>query len=281
MAEYQDIRTDMGWSTSDRITVRGHDLPTEIIGRLNLGDMAFLELTGRIPSSAESEVFNAIAVTLVEHGITPSALAARLTFLGAPEAMQAAVGAGLCGLGTVFMGSTRDAAAMLLAELPADPAADLNACAARVVATLHAGGKAVPGIGHPVHKPVDPRTRRLFDVAASNGFAGRYVQLMVAIAAEAERVHRRSLPVNATGAIGAICCELGFTANMCHGIAVMARAIGLVGHCVEEAASPMARAVWLQIEEQATRHARAPASETTDALGVARSNCNESKERRR
>ncbi|MBW8719148.1 MAG: citryl-CoA lyase, partial [Variovorax paradoxus] len=75
----KSLHTELGHSTPDRITVRGRDLPSEILGHLNLGDMAFLELTGRIPKPQESVTFNAIGVTLVEHGITPSALAARLT----------------------------------------------------------------------------------------------------------------------------------------------------------------------------------------------------------
>ena len=62
----QPINSDLGWSTADRITVRGLDLPNEIMGHLNLGDMAFLELTGRKPTREESKLFNAIAVTLVE-----------------------------------------------------------------------------------------------------------------------------------------------------------------------------------------------------------------------
>ena len=82
------IRSELGWSTRERIVVRGKDLPGEILGHLNLGDMAFLELMGRVPNARESKLFNAMVVTLVEHGITPSALAARLTYLGAPEAMQ-------------------------------------------------------------------------------------------------------------------------------------------------------------------------------------------------
>src|SRR5437879_11638700 len=101
------IRSDLAWSSADRIVVRGMDLPGEILGKLNLGDMAFLELTGRTPEPRESKLFNAMVVTLVEHGLTPSALAARLTYLGAPEAMQAAVAAGLCGLGSVDRKSTR------------------------------------------------------------------------------------------------------------------------------------------------------------------------------
>ena len=107
------IRSDLAWSTVDRIVVRGKDLPKEILGHLNLGDMAFLEITGRVPNANESKIFNAMVVTLVEHGVTPSALAARMTYVGAPEAMQAAVAAGLCGLGSVFVGSMEGCAKLL------------------------------------------------------------------------------------------------------------------------------------------------------------------------
>jgi len=254
------MRTDMGWSTVDKITVRGLDLPSQILGKLNLGDVAFLELTGRLPSERESVVFNAIAVTLVEHGITPSAIATRMTYLGAPEAMQAAVAAGLCGLGTVFVGSTQSAARILQTSLPkTGEKRDLAAIARAVVGDYRARKATIPGIGHPIHKPIDPRTPRLFAIAEENGFSGDYVKLMVLIAKEAENVSGRSLPVNATGAIAALACELGLTPEMCQGIAVFSRAIGLVGHIVEEAKMPMAAKIWHQIEAQATRHVRSDA----------------------
>ncbi|MDO9482545.1 MAG: citryl-CoA lyase, partial [Hydrogenophaga sp.] len=62
------IRSDIAWSTPDRIEVHGKSLPDEILGHLNLGDMAYLQIVGRMPTPQESNVFNAIAVTLVEHG---------------------------------------------------------------------------------------------------------------------------------------------------------------------------------------------------------------------
>ena len=232
------IRSDLGWSTPDRIVVRGRDLPGEILGVLNLGDMAFFELTGRVPDAKESRLFNAMAVTLVEHGVTPSALAARLTYLGAPEAMQAAVAAGLCGLGSVFVGSMEGAAKLLSEAVKEKRNAD----------TIVAENKRIPGLGHPLHKPVDPRSVRLFEIARDTGHYGKYCDLMEELA------RLKKLTLNATGAIGALACELGLDWRAVRGIGVMARAVGLVGHLLEESRQPMAEAVWHQVEEQASQH---------------------------
>ena len=233
------IRSELGWSTADRIVVRGKDLPGEILGHLNLGDMAFLELVGRVPEARESRLFNAMVVTLVEHGVTPSALVARLTYLGAPEAMQAAVAGGLLGLGSVFVGSM-EGVAKLCSEAFAAGEPDIAALLARY--------KRVPGLGHPLHKPVDPRTARLFEIARETGFYGRYCRLMEGIARE------KKLALNATGAIGALACELGLDWRCVRGLGVMARAIGLVGHILEEANNPMAEEIWHRVDEEASQH---------------------------
>ena len=238
MTREREIRTDIGWSDASRINVFGHDFPNEILGRLNLGDMGFLELTGRIPNANESRMFNAMVVTLVEHGLTPSALAARLTYLGAPEAMQAAVAAGLCGLGSVFVGST-EGCAKLLSEAVAR-----GDDAKKIVAE----NKRIPGLGHPLHKPVDPRTVRLFEIARETGYYGKYCRLIEEVA------KLKNITLNATGAIGALACELGFDWKVCRGLGVMARAVGLVGHLLEESQQPIAEEIWLRIDEEASAH---------------------------
>jgi citrate synthase len=236
------IRSDLAWSTVDRIVVRGRDLPKEILGHLNLGDMAFLEITGRVPEANESKIFNAMVVTLVEHGVTPSALAARMTYVGAPEAMQAAVAAGLCGLGSVFVGSM-EGCAKLLTE-------SKDKTAEQIVAE----NKRIPGLGHPLHKPVDPRSVRLFEIARETGHYGVYCKLIE----EVSRLKR--LTLNATGAIGALACELKLDWRAVRGLGVIARAVGLVGHILEEATQPMALELWQRTEEEASRHAKPGAS---------------------
>ncbi len=251
------IRSDIAWSTPDRITIRGKDLPNEILGHMNLGDFAYFQLTGKSATPEQSKVFNAILITLVEHGMTPSAIAARMTYAGAPESLQAAVAAGLCGLGTVFVGSTEGAARMLYEALPqGTKGADLDAIAKSTVASYRGAKRIIPGVGHPIHKPIDPRTPRLFELAAQNGMAGDYVKLMQMICAEAERATGKSMPINATGAIGALCCEFGFPWKIVRGFGVMARAIGLVGHILEESERPMAVEIWHRVEDEASAHAR-------------------------
>ena len=250
------LRSEMGWSTPDRIVVRGLDL-ADLIGNVSLGDFAFLELKGRLPSAEESKVFNAITITLVEHGMTPSTIAARLTHLGAPEALQGAVAAGLLGMGDRFGGPAEEVARMLQESLrDVGEDADLLTLAEGIVARQREAKRAVPGLGHPIHKPIDPRTPRLFEVAAANGFSGRYVELIQVVAEEATRSFGRELTVNATGAIGAIASELGFPWQICRGLAVMARAIGLVAHLQEEQSDPLATEIWARVEEETSEHRR-------------------------
>lgn len=258
------LRSDIAWSTPEAIGVHGYDLCNDLMGEVNFGDMAFLEVTGQLPNAKESRLFNAILVTLVEHGIVPSTLAARMTYAGAPEAMQAAVAAGLLGLGSVFVGSTEGAARMLAAALPfsADGKAEavsdarLLELAEAIVREHREQKKIVPGLGHPTHKPVDPRSVRLFAIARQTGFCGQHVALMEKVAEVASAAYGKALPVNATGAIGALCCELGLPWKVSRGLGVMARAVGLVGHVLEEERQPLAMPLWHQTEEEACAHAR-------------------------
>jgi citrate synthase len=257
MRKPREVRSDIAWATPTKIVVHNLDLCKDIIGRLDLGQMAFLEIFGKLPEERELRMFNAMMVILVEHGITPSSLATRMTVCGAPEAVQAAIAAGLLSLGSVFVGSIDNAARMLqeaLAEAPAD--ADLDAVAVAIVKEYRARREIIPGIGHPFHKPIDPRTPALFKVADETGFNGRYITLMNKIGAEAVRAAKRDLPVNVTGAMAAVASEFGLNWRICRGLVVAARAIGLVGHVMEEMRQPMADEIYFRMEEEAAAHLR-------------------------
>jgi len=255
--QQKPMRSSIAWSDAESITIRGKSLTDDILGHFNLGDMAFLQITGRTPTPEESAVFNAILVTLVEHGLTPSSMAARLTYAGAPEAMQAAVAAGLCGMGTVFVGSMEGAARVLSQALPLEaPDTDLGALAERIAREHAERREKIPGLGHPIHKPIDPRTPRLFQIAAENGFSGRYIALMKELETAAERVSGKARPINATGAIGAICCELGMPWQIVRGFGVISRCVGLVGHILEEQTDPIAMEMWLRVEEETSTDMR-------------------------
>ena len=244
------LRSDMGWSTRDRIVVRGQDLVNELLGKASLGDVAFLELKGRLPTAKESVVFNAVVVALVEHGMTPSAIASRMTYLGAPESLQGAVAAGLLGLGDRYGGSVEGVARMLQEAIETDGGAR------SIVEDRRRRKEPVPGLGHPIHKPIDPRVPKLFEIAAAGGLSGRYVSLMEEVAREASSAYKRDLPVNATGAIGAILSELEMPWRVTRGVAVMARAIGLVAHLQEELAEPLAHEIWMRVEDETSEHNR-------------------------
>jgi citrate synthase len=256
MRQHKPFRSEMGFSTPDRIVVRGLDLVEDVIGKVPLGDVAWLEITGALPTPQQSVVFNALMVTLVEHGMTPNAIAARLTYLGAPEALNAAVAAGLCGVGSTFAGTAENSARVMQEALKGAEKPDLARIASDIVRTFRASRTPIPGLGHPVHKPIDPRSPRLFEVAKQNGHYGNYCELIQLIAAEAERVSGKVLPVNATGAIGAIASELGLDWRICRGIAVMARAIGLVGHIAEEIRAPLAREIWERVDDEVSEELR-------------------------
>jgi citrate synthase len=250
-----EIRSDIAWATPTKVVIHGLDLCEEIVGKLDFGQMAFLQLFARLPDERELRMFNAIMVILVEHGVTPSSLATRMTYAGAPESVQAAVAAGLLGLGSVFVGSLDNAARLLQESLP-DPrhVPDVDALACRIVDDYRARKEILPGIGHPFHKPIDPRAPALFRVAQETGYDGPYIRLMNAIGKEAERRLERALPVNVTGAMAAVASEMRIPWRICRGLAVAARSVGLVGHILEEMRQPMANTLYLRTEHEASAH---------------------------
>jgi citrate synthase len=261
-------RTWIGGATRDEIHVAGRDLPSEIMGKLTLTELAYLLVTKREPTPQQTALLDAVLVSLADHGLTPSALAARLTYTGAPEAIQGAVAAGLLGAGSVFLGPAGDTAQFLfdaLHDVYGTPRTDvgewanandatLRTIAERAVDARRAAGARVPGLGHPVHKEVDPRTPRLYAIAEANGLLGPHLRLLAHVAAVNEDRSGKHLPVNGAGAGGAALVDLGLPPTSARGVVLIARTAGLVAHLVEEAEQPVGMPLWLEVEERASEH---------------------------
>jgi citrate synthase len=241
------LRSGIGRSTPDAITVRGRDLATELMGKVTFTELAFFLTAGRMPSPGETRLFDAALVALADHGLTPSVLAARLTWTGATESLQGAVAAGLLGAGNVFLGVVEDTAHFLAAILadPDDGAVE-RAVAAEVVA-----GRRIPGLGHPVHKVEDPRTPRLYAIAGEAGIPLPHLSALRAVAAAHAAATGRALPINGAGVAGAAFADLGFPPAIVRGFALLARTAGLVAHLAEEMEHPIGRHLWLDVEDRA------------------------------
>lgn len=233
--------TSLCTSSADDILVRGRSLPRELIGQRSFTEMVWLLITGDEPTAAQTAVLDGCLVTLMEHGLTPTAVSTRLTYTSAPEAMQGAVAAGLLSVGSLFVG-TMEGCAELLQQVVA--AEDPEAEAARIVADARAARRKLPGFGHPVHRPVDPRTVALLELAERHGLRGDHCAALEALAAAIPGAIGRELPPNATGAIAAVLCDAGLPAEILRGVALISRCAGLVGHVREEQQRPAMNALW-------------------------------------
>ncbi|MDG4668112.1 citryl-CoA lyase [Mycobacterium sp. 236(2023)] len=249
------MRTRIATTRADDILIRGRNLAKDLMGEVGYTDMLVLTALGRLPSTAEKRIVEAIAVSVMDHGLTPSSLAARLTFLGAPESFQAAVAAGLLGAGNTFLGGMTGVTTLLRAS-----AADLDEAASNsevaqaaddLVTSRLMDGRKIPGLGHNVHTGSDPRVDRMRAIVRAEGYYELHWRLLDALPDAFARQKHRTLPLNNAGAIGASIAALGFPAEMGRGIALAARAGGLIAHLLEEQTEPIAKQVWEHVLNEA------------------------------
>lgn len=238
------IATGIARHDLHHIWVRDYDLTAELMGSISFTEMIFLMIGGRLPAPEDRMLLDAVLNSLVEHGLTPSAVVSRLTYAIAPEAIQGAVAAGLLGAGSLLLGSMEECG-MLLTRIDAAAADgdDAAATAEEIAREYRSDGRRIPGVGHSIHADGDPRAARLFEIAEVCGRRNRHVDAMYALARAAEQVSGRQLPINATGAIAAILLELGIPWRLHRGFALISRTVGLIAHIDEEAQAPITPAI--------------------------------------
>lgn len=228
---------------ADAIKVRDRDLANELIGRMSFTKYLYLQATGREATRTQAAIVDAVLVTIMEHGLVPSAIVTRLTYYGAPESFQGAVAAGLLGVGDRYAGTAGECGAILerLVALPDDDRLEGAIKEVRAYREIH---RPVPGFGHPIHSEHDPRVPRLLDVARESGAAGDFIGAMKLLEKALHKVTGKELVTNISAAIAAVLGEAGIPASLMRGIVLTARCAGLVGHLHEEMQNPAAHALW-------------------------------------
>ena len=216
----------------DRVEVRGRDLTGELMGRLSFTEYFHLLLTGDEPTEDQRFFLDLLLVAIAEHGMMPTNVAARMTLAADPGSRQGAVAAGILGCGPVLLG-TSEACAQLLEEAHAggDPE--------ELVRAIQAAGKRVPGFGHPVHRPLDPRAERILELADERGVSGDYVALARTFRDAVANVWEKPLTMNVSMPIAAVMLDLGFPSSTVKAVPLLARTASLLAHLAEERREPI------------------------------------------
>ena len=225
---------------------RDANLVEDLMGKKTFTEVMLMQILNRAPRGVDLRITDAVLIVLMEHGLTPSAIATRLIYMSAPENLQGAVSAGLLAVGSSFVG-TMENCSRLLDRISAAEDADAEALE---IARHYKGLKTpVPGFGHHLHKPVDPRAYKLLEMGrAETELSGDKIRALETLSRAVDTVAGRAITINATGAVAALLAEIGVPTGVMRGFAVISRAAGLVAHIVEEQQSPSGRFIWDTIE---------------------------------
>lgn len=223
----------------ERVEVRGRDLASDLMGSVGFSEYFHLLLTGREPTEDERFFLDLVLVSIAEHGLMPSNVAARMTLAADPGSLHGAVAAGILGAGPVVLGTAGECARML-AEAQARVAAGATPeqAAADVARALHASGGKAPGFGHPVHRPVDPRAERILELADARGVSGRHVLLARRLHEAVAQAWEKPLPMNVALPIAAVLLDLDYSETAVRAVPILARTAGLLAHLAEEEERP-------------------------------------------
>jgi citryl-CoA lyase len=190
---------------------------------MDFADAIWLVLTGDKPSEDESELFNTILSSSIDHGVgNPSTVSAR-TIQSGGNGMNTSVAGGILALGDKHGGAIEDCMEMLQNDKTAE----------EIVEEKLVEDKKIPGLGHKIYDEKDPRSQKIFGKAEELGIAGEFTEKMKAIQEEfADR--KVSLVINVDGAIAGVMSDLDWDHRLGKGLFIIARTPGLVGHVREE-----------------------------------------------
>jgi citrate synthase len=224
----------------DRVEVRGRNLTGDLMGRLSFTEYFHLLLTGQEPTEDQRFFLDLLLIAIAEHGMMPSNVASRMTLAADPASLHGAVAAGILGCGPVILGASEECARLLEAARERTAGGTTPERAAHDLAhESRAAGWNLPGFGHPVHRPVDPRAERVLELADERGVSGPHVALARGLRDAAAEAWGRPLPMNVSMPIAAVMLDLGFPSAAVKAVPILARTAGLLGHLVEEQEHPI------------------------------------------
>jgi len=232
--------THISQAYPDRIEVRGRDLCGELMGRVSFTEYFHLLLTGREPTEDQRFFLDLLLVSIAEHGLMPTSIAARMTLAADPGSLQGAVAAGILGAGPVVLGTSEECARLLEeAQEQVASGGEPAAVAVDLTRAIHASGGKVPGFGHPIHRPLDPRAERILELADDRGASGPHVLLARALRDAAAETWGKPLTMNVAMPIAAVMLDLGFSSDVVKAVPILARTAGLLAHLAEEQRNPL------------------------------------------
>jgi citrate synthase len=224
----------------DRVEVRGRDLCGDLMGRLSFTEYFHLLLTGREPTDDQRFFLDLLLVAIAEHGMMPTNVAARMTLSADPDSLQGAVAAGILGCGPVILGTAEECARLLeQAQEQVAAGAEPESVAAELARGVRASGGKLPGFGHPVHRPLDPRAERILELSDERGASGPHVLLARRLRDAAAEAWGKPLTMNVSLPIAAVMLDLGFPAAAVKTVPILARTGGLLAHLAEERENPI------------------------------------------
>ena len=221
------------------------------MGRLSLTEYFYLLLTGDEPTENQRFFLDLLLVAIAEHGMMPTNVAARMTLAADPDSLQGAVAAGILGCGPVVLGTSEECA-RLLDEAQGEVASggEPSAVAGEIVRAIHASGGKMPGFGHPVHRPLDPRAERILELADARGASGPHVLLARCLRDAVADAWGKQLTMNVSMPIAAVLLDLGFPSVAAKAVPILARTAGLLAHLAEEQEQPLGFLMAARAEEE-------------------------------
>jgi citrate synthase len=180
-------------------------------------------------------LIDAIFVSSVDHGASPPSVLAARTVASTGSELNASIAAGILAISRFHGGAIEEGMRLFyrIASPMSDEDKGIEEVVGEVLEEMRQSKQRASGFGHRLHTQ-DPRTAKLFALAAELGLSGPHVDIARAVEQALAGRLGKPLPINVDGAIAALLCDLGFPPETGNAFFIIARTAGLTAHILEE-----------------------------------------------